>query len=310
MTEKTALTEKWYRRKSILRCLALAHNCGIETELFLSCIDCDLQAEARSMIREKKFVNSDGAMIKPAPLAVSALQIKGEAVLRFIENLFLVLDGAVSHFKPRRTESPEELAGSILAMADRFRPIAPLHELEKNLLGRFSPLIEQLRLPRIGGLDHLKSELRHAHNLLSVIHFRRFGDERINALRRFHQEKGQDICLLLHKAIEIGCVSGSFHEAILRLMIRYAGYGEFLCEEMLAASKALLALQEARSASPDDLADTHMSLSNAYLAAHNSEPNWSRLSDYHLERFFEYASFPHTPAKAIPAPSSHSQQSE
>ena len=160
MTEKTALTEKWYRRKSILRCLALAHNCGIEEDLFLSCIDCDLQAEARSMIREKKFVNSDRTRIKPAPLAVSALQIKGEAVLRFIENLFLVLDETVSRFKPYRPESPEELAGSILAMADHFRPIAPLHELEKNLLGRFNPLIEQLRLPRIGGLDHLKSELR------------------------------------------------------------------------------------------------------------------------------------------------------
>lgn len=310
MVEKAALTEQWYRRKNALRCLLLALNCGIGEDLFLSCIDSNLQAEARSIIREKKFVSSDGTRIQPVPLVASSLQIKGEAVLRFTENLFLVLDEAVSRFKPYRPESPEELAGSILAIADRFRPVAPLHEPEKNLLGRFSPLIEQLRLPRIGGLDHLKSELRHAHNLLSVIHFRRFGDERINSLRRFHQEKGQDICLLLHKAIQIGCVSGSFHEAILRLMIQYAEYGEFLSVEMLAAAKALLALQEARSASPDDLADTHMSLSNAYLAAHNSEPNWSSLSDYHLERFFEYASYPHTPAKAIPDPSSQSQQSE
>lgn len=71
-------------------------------------------------------------------------------------------------------------------------------------------------------------------------------------------------------------------------MIQYYDLCECMYDQMLSAAKQLLVLQEARSASPDDLAETHMALSNAYLGAHKSVAHWMDLSEYHLEKSFEY----------------------
>lgn len=288
MKENSTLTTQWYQNRQIVRCLSLLPEDGMDKELFIFSLEPDLQSEARNCIQQRRFITQEGDRIRPlSPLLFYGVHPTQDQILSFLSGLYIVLEDVIDRYKKPEINGIDEEAEQLCQQFDRLKTAENLSELELQLLERAAPLVNQLKIRRIGGLDHLKDEVNR--NAIGMAYYKRFGDERMDALRAFHEEKGQDICAVFNNTMDRIPLGAILRENILDLMVQYYELTESHFEEMAATAEKLLALQLERSAPTWLLSDTHMKLSDSYLGSFKTNPKWLELSDYHLEKSCEYA---------------------
>lgn len=290
MKENNTLTTQWYQHRQIVRCLSLIPDDGIDKEMFIFSLDPDLQVEARNCIQQRRFIIQEGDCIRPSsPLLFYGVHPNQDQILSFLSGLYIVLEDAIDQYKKPEINGIEAEAEQLCQQAERLRKSENLSELELQLLEHIEPLINQLKIKRIGGLEHLKDEVNRVRNAIGMAYYKRFGDERMDALRAFHEQKGKDICAVFNNAMDRIPLGAILRENMLDLMVQYYELTESMFEEMAAAAEKLLALQLQRGAPMWILSDTHMKLSDGYMGSFKTNPKWLELSDYHLEKSCEYA---------------------
>lgn len=290
MKENNTLTTQWYQHRQIVRCLSLLPEDGMDKELFIISLEPDLQSEARNCIQQRRFIIQDGDRIRPSsPLLCYGVHPTQDQILSFLSGLYIVLEDAMDQYKKPEMNSIEAEAEQLCQQAERFEKAENLSELEVKLLEHIAPLIDQLKMKRIGGLDHLKDEVNRVRNAIGMAYFKRFGDERMDALRAFHAQKGQDICEVFNKAMAGIPLGAVLRENMLDLMVEYYELTESMFQEMADAAEQLLALQLERGAPAWLLSDTYMKLSDSNLATFKTNSRWLELSNYYLEKSCEYA---------------------
>ena len=290
MKENNTLTTQWYQHRQIVRCLSLIPKDGIDKEMFIFSLDPDLQAEARNCIQQRRFIILEEDRIRPlSPLLFYGVHPTQDQILSFLSGLYIVLEDAIEQHEKSALNSTEEEAEQLCQQFDRLKTAEKLSESELQLLEHVAPLVNQLKIKRISGLDHLKDEVKKVRNAVGMAYFKRFGDERMDALRAFHEQKGKDICAVFNNAMDRIPLGAILRENILDLMVQYYELTESMFEEMAATAEKLLALQLQRGAPMWILSDTHMKLSDGYMGSFKTNPKWLELSDYHLEKSCEYA---------------------
>lgn len=290
MKENNTLTTQWYQHRQIVRCLSLIPDDGIDKEMFIFSLDPDLQAEVRNCIAQRKFITQEGGRIRPlSPLLLYGVHPTQDQILSFLSGLYIVLEDSIDRYKKPEINGIDEEAEQLCQQFDRLKTAENLSELELQLLEHVAPLVNQLKIKRIGGLDHLKDEVKKVRNAVGMAYFKRVGDERMDALRAFHAQKGKDICAVFNNAMDRIPLGAILRENILDLMVQYYELTESMFEEMAATAEKLLALQLQRGAPMWILSDTHMKLSDGYMGSFKTNPKWLELSDYHLEKSCEYA---------------------
>lgn len=290
MKENNTLTTQWYQNRQIVRCLSLLPEDGMDKELFIFSLEPDLQSEARNCIQQRRFIIQEGDRIRPSsPLLFYGVHPTQDQILSFLSGLYIVLQDALSRYEKLEINSIEAKAEQLCQQAERLEKADNLSELELQLLEYIAPLINQLKIKRIGGLDHLKDEVKKVRNAVEMACFKRFGDERMDALRAFHAQKGKDICAVFNNAMDRIPLGAILRENMLDLMVQYYELTESMFEEMAATAEKLLALQLDRGAPAWLLSDTYMKLSDSNLATFKTNPRWLELSTYYLEKSCEYA---------------------
>ena len=290
MKENNTLTTQWYQHRQIVRCLSLIPDDGIDKKMFIFSLDPDLQAEARNCIQQRRFIIQEGDCIRPSsPLLFYGVHPTQDQILSFLSGLYIVLEDAIDQYKNPEINGIEAEAEQLCQQAERLGKSENLSELELQLLEHIEPLIDQLKIKRIGGLEHLKDKVNRVRNAIGMAYYKRFGDERMDALRAFHEQKGKDICTVFNNAMDRILLSAILRENMLDLMVQYYELTESVFEEMAATAEKLLALQLQRGAPMWILSDTHMKLSDGYMGSFKTNPKWLELSDYHLEKSCEYA---------------------
>lgn len=290
MKENNTLTTQWFQKRQIIRCLFLIPNDGIDKEMFIFSLDPDLQAEARNCIQQRRFIIQEGDRIRPlSPLLFYGVHPTQDQILSFLSGLYIVLEDVLDQYKKTEINSIETEAEQLFQQAERLEKADNLSELELQLLEHIAPLINQLKIKRIGGLDHLKGEVNKVRNAVSMAYYKRFGDDRRDALRSFHEQKGKSICAVFNNAMDKIPLGAILQENMLDLMVQYYELTESMFEEMAATAEKLLALQLDRGAPAWLLSDTYMKLSDSNLATFKTNPRWLELSTYYLEKSCEYA---------------------
>ena len=290
MKENNTLTTQWYQDRQIVRCLSLISEDGIDKEMFIFSLDPDLQAEARNCIQQRRFIIHEEDRIRPlSPLLFYGVHPTQDQILSFLSGLYITLEDAINRYEKPQVNRIEDEVEQLCQQAERLEKADNLSKLELQLLEHIAPLINQLKIKRIGGLDHLKDDVKKVRNAVGMAYFKRFGDERMDALRAFHAQKGKDICAVFNNAMDRIPLGAILRENILDLMVQYYELTESMFEEMAATAEKLLALQLQRGAPMWILSDTHMKLSDGYMGSFKTNPKWLELSDYHLEKSCEYA---------------------
>lgn len=290
MKENNTLTTQWYQHRQIVRCLSLIPEDGIDKEMFIFSLDPDLQAEARNCIQQRRFAIQEGDRIRlSSPLLFYGVHPTQDQILSFLSGLYIVLEDAIERHKKPTLNSTEEEADQLCQQFDWLKTAENLSELELQLLEHVAPLVNRLKIKRIGGLDHLKEEIKKVRNAVEMACYRRYGDERKDAFRAFHEQKGKDICAVFNNAMDKIPLGAILRENMLDLMVQYYELTESMFEKMAATAEKLLALQLQRGAPMWTLSDTHMKLSDGYMGSFKTNPKWLELSDYHLEKSCEYA---------------------
>lgn len=288
--ENNTLTTKWYQHRQIVRCLSLIPNNGIAKDLFTSSLDPDLQVEARNCIAQGKFITLEGDRIRPlSPLLFYGVHPTQDQILSFLSGLYIVLEDVIDRYRKPEINGIDEEAEQLCQQFDRLKTAENLSELELQLLEHIAPLINQLRMKRIGSLEHLKDEIKKVRNAVEMACYRRYGNERKDALRAFHEEKGKDICAVFNNTMDRIPLGSILRENMLDLMVQYYELTESMFQEMADAAKQLLELQLERGAPAWLLSDTYMKLSDSNLATFKTNSRWLELSNYYLEKSCEYA---------------------
>ena len=289
MKENNTLTTQWYQHRQIVRCLSLIPDDGIDKEMFIFSLDPDLQSEARNCIQQRRFIIQEEDRIRPSsPLLFYGVHPTQDQILSFLSGLYIVLEDAVDRYKKPEMNSIEDEAEHLCQQFDRLKTAEKLSESELQLLEHVAPLINQLKIKRIGGLDHLKDEVNKV-RAVGMAYFKRFGDERMDALRAFHEQKGKVICAVFNNALDRIPLGAILRENMLDLMLQYYELTESMFQEMASTAERLLALQLDRGAPAWLLSDTYMKLSDGYMGSFKTNPKWLELSDYYLEKSCEYA---------------------
>lgn len=290
MKDNNILTTQWYQHRQIVRCLSLLPDDGIDKAMFIFSLDPDLQAETRSCIQRGKFIIQEGERIRPlSPLLFYGVQPTQAQITSFLTGLYIVLEDAIDRYKKPEINGIDEEAEQLCQQFDRLKNAENLSELELQLLEHIAPLINQLKAKRVGGLDHLKDEIKKVRNAVEMAYNKRYGDERMDAIRTFHEQKGKDICAIFNNAMDRIPLGAILRENMLDLMVQYYELTESMFEEMADTAEKLLALQLERGAPVWVLSETHMKLSDGYMGSFKTNPKWLELSDYHLEKSCEYA---------------------
>lgn len=290
MKENNTLTTQWYQHRQIIRCLSLLPDEGMDKELFVLSLDPDLQAEARACIQKRKYVVQEEGRIRPlSPLLFYGVHPTQDQILSWLTGLYMELEDAIKRYTKPAMNSVEEEAAELCEQFSQLQSVENLTDLEVKLLDLFAPLINQLKMTRIGGLNHLKDEIRQAHNAVGMGFFKRYGDKRMDDLCTFHDQKGKDICAVFNNSMERIPLGETLQENLLDLIVQYYELSESHFEEMAATAEKLLVLQLKREAPAWILSETHMKLSDGYMGSFKTNPKWLELSDYHLEKSCEYA---------------------
>lgn len=295
MQENNTLTIQWFQHKQLIRYLSLIPENGIDKKLFFSCLPNDLKVEVRKCISKGWYMYQEGNRVYPlSPLLFFGVNPREEHILDFLNSLYMVLEKTVERYKKWDSKRIEELAAELCRKVERLHKHKNLSLAERQLLESLAPLINLLQLPRIGVLDHQEKEIRRAYDMVEVAHHNHFGNERLNAVRLFHEEQGETICKIFRKAISEISLSPVVQENMLDIMLEYFEITEMSFSQMAATAEKLLEVQMRRGASSSILAWTHFKLSDAYLGTFKDNNNWLKLSDYHFEQGCQYAHSAHS----------------
>lgn len=288
---KKMLTMHWYQHKQLIHYLSLVPESGVDKDLFFSCLPSDdLKVEVQKYISRGWYVYQEGNRLYPlSPLLFFGIHPTEEHVIDFLNLLYMVLEQTVERYKKPDSKSIEDLAADLCRKVERLHNHQNLLTVEEKMLESIAPLIHQLKLPLIGVLQHQEEEIRRTYNMVEVAHYKHFGDERLNAVRLFHEEQGETICKIFQKAVSNISLSPVVQENMLDIMLEYFELTEMSFSEMAETAEKLLEVQMRRGASSSVLAWTHFKLSDAYLCSFKNNKKWLQLSEYHLEKGCQYA---------------------
>lgn len=288
MKENRALTQGWYWHRYLIRCLYLLPSEGLDKELFLAVLPADVAAEARKCFTKGWYVAQDGNRIRPrSPLLFKDTQPTQEQVVAFLGGLYQTLESFVDHESMLEVRTLADKAAELCQQYDRLIHMDSLSSLEAQVLECATPLVYQLRLPRIGGLEHLKEELRNAHNAVGMVYYCHFKIEARQKIQMFHNECGADICAVFENAMAKVQVTMVLSENLLALMVRYYQLAE-MYPEMTEVSKKLLAIQIERKAPAWLLSETCQMISDGYLGSFASNQAWAQLSSFYQDEAIKY----------------------
>ena len=288
MKENRTLTQAWYWHRYLIRCLYLLPSKGLDKELFLAVLPADVAAEARKCFTKGWYVVQDDHRIRPrSPLLFKDTQPTQEQVVAFLEGLYQTLESFVDHESMMEVRTLADKAAELCQQYDRLIHTDSVSSLEAQVLECATPLVCQLRLPRIGGLEHLKEELRNAHNAVGMVYYRHFRSEERQRIQKFHDECGEGICDIFENAMTKVHVTTVLSENLLDIMARYYQLAE-MYPEMTAVSEKLYAMQIARKASGWLLSETCQMISDGYLASFASNPAWAQLSSFYQDEAIKY----------------------
>ena len=286
MEPTSTLTER-LKQKQIIRCLSLLPQYGTDTALFVMSLDPDLQIEARKCIRKRRFIIQSGNRIRP--LSPVGIRLTQDDIWSFLVALYQTLENAIDHQKETEANDIEREAKQLLQHYDRLAKIDSLSSKERQLLQYCAPIIDQLEMKRICGLEHLYGEIHHANKVVEKVYIRTFGYERMDAFQKF-KEQGKAICGVFHNAMERVSLSATLKENLLDLMVQFYELAH-LYEDMAESAERLLALQLERGAPSWLLSFTYLQLSDSYLSTFKTNPKWEELSTYYLEKACEYGRY-------------------
>lgn len=284
--ENLAWTQDWHCRRQVLRSAALLPECGLEKNTFVVSLPEYCQITARKMIQNGALPIRNGRVMPPSPLLVQRLDLKEEYVIEFLGGLYVVLISALDEFQKKE-----------LSLKDKLCEIRRMREnivednknlAEHTLIQMVDSFLNQYRLPRIGSLDFAKDEINRYYNGISMIHYRQFGDARMNAIRDFYQSRGESICQTLKKAMEMVPLQPHVQENILECLIDFYNLAEMLAEPLEPALH-LLQLYKERDAQNWEFAWIYMIISDAYMGCFATRDDWMAKSNEYLELSCEFS---------------------
>lgn len=288
MKENRTLTQAWYWHRYLIRCLYLLPSKGLDKEFFLALLPADVAAEARKCFSKGWYVAQDGNRIRPrSPLLFKDTQPTQEQVVAFLEGLYQTLERFADHESMLEVRTLADKAAELCQQYDRLIHTDSVSSLETQVLECATPLVCQLRLPRIGGLEHLEREIRNAHNTVGIVYYRHFGSEERQKIQKFHNECGADICAVFENAMTKVQMTAVLSENLLYVMARYYQVAEIF-PEMAAVSEKLLAIQIERKAPAWLLSETCQMISDGYLGSFASNQAWAQLSSFYQDEAIRY----------------------
>lgn len=279
-------TQPRHFRRQVLRCAALLPECGMEKDTFVYSLPVDCQVTARKMIQDGTLPMRNGRVMPPSPLLVQNLDLKEDFIIDFLGGLYIVLCDAINRFQKEKLSLEEKLYATRRMRNEIIENNASL--VEHTLIRMVDSFLNQYRFPRIGSLDFAKDEINRYYNGIAMIHYRQFGDARMNAIREFYQSRDDSICETFKKTMNTISLSSNVQENILEQIIEYYNLSEMVAEPLEPALQ-LLALYEKRNAADWELSWVHQAISDAYMGSFATRDDWLMKSNEHLELSCEYA---------------------
>lgn len=273
--ENLAWTQPWHCRRQVLRSAALLSECGLEKDTFVFSLPEDCQIIARKMIQDGILPVRNGHVMLPSPLLAKNLELNENYIIDFLGGLYVELCSVIDEFSKKDLDLDDKLC-EIRRMREEIQDDGPEANITIRLTDEF---LSQFLLPRIGSLDFAKEDINRIYNSISIIHYRQFGDTRMNAIREFYNN---GICQTFRKALEIVPLSPHVQENILEKLIDFYNLAEMLAEPLEPALR-LLQLLENRSAPDWELSWIHMIISDAYMGCFSIREDWLERSNEHLE---------------------------
>ncbi len=286
--ENNSLTEEWWRQCQVIRCAWLIPDGGMPKELFISCLETQLQVTARKCVQQRRLLFSEGGLVHPiSPLIFYALEPPTEEqVLPFLNNLYGLLWDMVEEFERKLTV--EETVRALEYEYNRLCTIEAILETKKEIMVKAGRLLHSLSLPRIGSLDCCEKEIGRVYTDIHRLYCTTFCDEKQEHINAFHQETGSYICAVFRKVLDNISLESNVEENILDLLVQYYEQATMFAEIVQPAER-LLQLMEARKAEPWELSWVHMMLSNGFMGSFKTVDDWIEKMNYHMDKSCEYS---------------------